>query len=208
MTLTADHLVYAVNDLDAGIEGIEELLGVRAAPGGSHTGMGTRNALLSLGVGVYLEIIAPDPAQPTSAMPLPWGIGTLPAGRLVTWAARVRGIHDVVKRSTEHGYDPGPVMPMSRELPDGTRLEWKLSVMRPAPADGLVPFLIEWGAGSHPARTAPSGCSLLDLEAEHPHPELVTPLLDALGADLQVCEGARAALLATIACPNGTVFLS
>jgi hypothetical protein len=208
VTLTADHLVYAVNDLDAGVEEIEELLGVRAAPGGSHTGMGTRNALLSLGVGVYLEIIAPDPGQPTPAMPLPWGIGTLESGKLVTWAARVRGIEDVAAASVERGYDPGPVLSMSRELPDGTRLDWKLSVLRPSPADGLVPFLIEWGSGNHPASTAPPGCSLLDLEAEHPHPESVTLLLDALGADLQVCEGGRATILATIECPNGTVFLS
>jgi hypothetical protein len=43
-----DHLVYATSDLQTGVDRIEELLGVLAAPGGQHLGRGTRNALLSL----------------------------------------------------------------------------------------------------------------------------------------------------------------
>jgi hypothetical protein len=205
---SVDHLVYAVADLDAGIAEIERLLGVKAALGGKHTGRGTHNALLSLGGGSYLEIIAPDPEQPSPAAPRPFGLDRLREARLVTWAVRVPDIEKRIEQSRKAGHDPGAVLSMSRKLPDGSELRWRLAV-NPEPAGGgIVPFLIQWEPGKHPSETAPGGAHLVDLEAEHPRPGSVTPMLEAIGAELTVTESARPALIATIEGPKGTVVLT
>ncbi len=41
-----DHLVYATPGVKLGIDAVENLLGIRATPGGQHPGAGTRNALV------------------------------------------------------------------------------------------------------------------------------------------------------------------
>jgi len=203
-----DHLIFGCADLDVGCDEIERLLGVRPAFGGSHPDIGTHNALLSLGRGVYLEVMAPDPEQPKPAMPRPLRLDSLRQPRLIGWAARADCIEAAVEAARQAGYNPGQALSWERALPDGGKLRWKLAMHREMPGDGVVPFLIEWGMAQHPSLMAPGGCTLLDLEAEHPHPEAVQPMLDALGVDLQVSEGGRPALLATIECPRGTVVLS
>lgn len=201
-----DHLVCGAPDLQAGIEHLERRLGVRAAFGGKHAGRGTHNALLALGVAAYLEILAPDPEQP-GVNARPFGMDAPAQPRLVTWAVSVTGIKARVAAARAAGYDPGEVMAMSRDRPDGVRLQWRLA-LRPEPlGDGLVPFLIDWGDSPHPAATAPTGARLLALRLEHPHPDSITPALRALGLDMDVARAPVAAIVATIESPNGTVEL-
>ncbi len=99
------------------------------------------------------------------------------------------------------------MIPVSRATPDGGLLAWQLTV-RSAPAgDGLVPFLIDWGASSHPAATATPGCSLVELRGEHPDPEQVQRDLRALGTALDVNLAESPALVAVLDTPNGRVEL-
>ena len=206
--LAADHLVYVTSDVDRITDQLAERLGVRPAGGGSHIGRGTRNALLSLGPDVYLEILGPDPSQdvqqPGSRFPV--------TPLLRTWAVKAPDIDATVATARQRGVDPGPAQSMSRARPDGLVLEWRLTAGGGGGlgTDGsvtLLPFLIDWGQTEHPALTAPAGCTLLSLRAEDQDPGAVRAKLEALGVDLEVALGLQPALVATIDTPNGHIEL-
>jgi len=200
-----DHLVYAAPDLQAAVADIEERFGVRARIGGRHPGRGTRNALLALGTLTYLEIIAPDPEQPESAVPRPFRLGSADRGRLVRWALACEDIDAAVAGARGHGYDPGDVVDGQRAEPAGTVLRWRMTSGELA--DGLAPFLISWGDTAHPARSAPRGLTLEAFRIEHPDPPSLRPALTALGADAEIRPAAETALVARLGGPNGSMVL-
>lgn len=70
-----------------------------------------------------------------------------------------------------------------------------------------MPFLIDWGAGPHPAAMAPMGVRLVELRAEHPEPAAILAQLEGLGIELAVAAAAAPALVATLDTPRGRVTL-
>jgi hypothetical protein len=202
-----DHLVYATPSLQVGIDLIEKILGVKATPGGQHPGRGTRNALVALGPSAYLEIIGPDPDQPTPALPRPFGIDGLKAPRLVTWAAKSPRLESLARDAASRGIKLGEVIPGSRQRSDGVLLSWRYTDPRTVVAGGVVPFFIDWGKTPHPSSTATQGASLVGLRAEHPDPASIRRALTDLGLELPVQQGAGATLVATIKGPRGEVEL-
>jgi hypothetical protein len=197
-----DHLVYAAPDLPAAVAEIEKRFGIRAQPGGKHTGQGTCNALLALGPQTYLEIIAPDPGQPAPPTPRPFGVDGLRRGGLVSWALACDDIDAAVAQARSCGYDPGEVAGGQRAAPNGTVLRWRLTLN--ATPGSLIPFLISWGDTEHPARSAPPGLTLEAFHLEHPDPPSLTPPLTALGADIETKPAATPALVARLSGPNGS----
>ena len=202
-----DHLVYATPDLNQGIEEIEKLLGVKATPGGQHPGRGTRNALVQLGPTAYLEIIAPDPEQPTPTESRSFGIDGLKQSMLVTWAMKGTDLAQLRNRAASKGVLYDEVKSGGRQRPDGIKLSWQTISPSVSEAKGLLPFFIDWGQSPHPAETAAKGATLLTLRAEHPNAKSVSALLKSLGIDLPVIHGPTPKLIATIQCPNGNVEL-
>lgn len=202
-----DHLIYTVPDLDDGIREIEDLLGVRPAVGGRHPDYGTRNALLSLGESIYLEIMAPDPELPRPRGGRLFGLDALERPRLATWVLRDEAIEDTTEWAASRGLDLGPVQAGSRERPDGTVLSWKLTDPYADRLDGAVPFLIAWGDTPHPALGAPRGGELVDLRLEHPEPEMVNSAWSVLGVEAKVEKGHQAQWIATLRTDAGTVVL-
>ena len=197
-----DHLVYATPDLEATVAALAAATGVRAAPGGRHEGLGTRNALVGLsGTGGYLEVVGPDPDDAGPNPVTVFGIDSLTRPQLVTWAARVDGIDDAVGQARAAGYDAGEVLAMTRRRPDGVELAWRLCLPTGG-FDGIVPFLIDWGDTPHPSVGLPA-LHLSEWRAEHPAPHEVGAALAAVDAKLDLTPSAEARLYAVVEGPAG-----
>ena len=203
-----DHLVYAVADLKAGMDDIEQLFGVRPARGGRHPRYGTQNALLALGPQTYLEIIAADPQLPRPEQGRGFGVEAANLPRLETWALRRESIEAVAEYVEAMGISLGSVASGAREKPDGTVLTWKLSDPYACRMNGAVPFLIAWGDTPHPATSAPLAGELVSLRIMHPNPDAVRAALGAMGVNMMVEEGPEKRLLAIIQTRNKVVRLS
>jgi hypothetical protein len=202
-----DHIILAAADLESGILRAEELLGVRAVPGGSHPAHGTRNALLSLGEDSYLEIIGPDPEQPKPEGPRVFRVDEVDTPRLTTWAAKESDLEGRIESAASRSLHFGEILSGGRKTPEGGFLAWRVSDPRVMIGDGIVPFLIDWGETPHPAATAPRGGKLVGLRAQHPDPEAVRALLAAADLDLVVEPGPEPALIAAIESASGLVEL-
>ncbi|WP_375481759.1 VOC family protein [uncultured Jatrophihabitans sp.] len=197
-----DHLVLATPDLAGTVADFADRAGVTPVAGGSHTGLGTANALVGLGPDSYLEIVGPDPDQPTPDTARPFGIDELDGPRVVTWAVHPEDVDATIERARRHGYDPGDAVPMSRRTPAGEQLTWRLT-----PSRGLVPFLIDWGATPHPASRALPTVELTTLALLHPDPAAVQASLDALQVLLLVEQGPDPVVVVVLGTPRGTLVL-
>jgi glyoxalase-like protein len=193
-----DHLVYACPNLEEAVDDIAARTGVRAAGGGQHPGLGTRNALLSLGARCYLELLGPDPAQPPPAEPRPFGLDSLRGPALRGWAAAPASMDSAIQAARAAGTDLGQPIAGLRYGPDGTPVSWQMTP--PSELDGMAiaPFLIDWENSLHPAAQAPPGLLLADFVIRVPDPDRIIPLLDALGLTVRIqhaqAPGFRAAL--------------
>jgi Glyoxalase-like domain len=209
MNATIDHLVYACPDLDEAVTEIARLTGVRPQQGGQHPGLGTHNALLSLGDRTYLEIIAPDPAQPGTSQVLPFGLGRLQAPALRAWAASPRDLDTAVRQARAEGFDYGDIVTRNRRTPGNGELSWRMTNYPHNGEVEVIPFLIDWGEHRHPAHSAPSGLRLADFRILAPNPDDVVKRLRAASIDLPVDHGEAPGLRAVLTGPgDSTVVLS
>ena len=159
-----DHIVFA-----AGPKGLTETthrlaaqLGEDFQDGGVHPRFGTRNAVMPLPGGTYLEVVevldhpASDKAPFGQAVRARSELG----GGWLGWVVAVSDMSSVEKRlgrEAVHG---------NRHRPDGFELEWKQFGVKGLQADPQLPFFVEWetDAAHHPSNGASGNVSLHSLE--------------------------------------------
>ena len=201
-----DHILLGCSDLDKGIDFVERNTGVRAAFGGVHPGRGTRNALLSLGEKHYLEVIAPDPAQPGAHDPS--GLQKLTEPRLIGWAAHPGDLNEFAARLRGAGIAFDGPTPGARKRADGRLLQWKTLNLHDDQG-GLLPFFIEWSTGTvHPSADAPSCCENSQFQLVTPFPAALAKTTNQLGLEVAISSGAAPYLsLRTFVAKGDEVFV-
>jgi Glyoxalase-like domain len=189
-----DHIILHTGSLSLGSAAFARLTGVTPVVGGRHPGRGTQNALVSLGQGRYLELLAPlvdsGPAEPLR--PEGWAVHT---SDLTALGERLRATDLLLS-------DPSPG---SRRLPSGGLLTWSVANLSgdDSPA---IPFFIQWGtAVAHPSTTSPTGCSLVGFQITVPDTARLGRLAAALKLPIQVRAGPVPATTVTLRCPRGEV---
>ncbi len=207
-----DHIMLAAPDLEAAVAGFERRTGVRPGEGGRHPGQGSRNVLATLGNGCYLEIIGPDLTQERSNN---FGemLSRLSAPTLLKFAVGTRDIEAVHQRASKLGLWPlassggraaGPFA-ISRALPNGEVLKWRLLLLGSATYEGYVPFFIQWDGEPHPSQTSAAGCTLERFWVEHPDAAGLAQLYSGLEVEVEVLRSDRPQLNLALRTPKGRV---
>jgi hypothetical protein len=210
-TSDVDHILLGAPTLEEGIGWLEHRTSVRASPGGVHPGLGTWNALASLGSGCYLEIIAADPGQTDVATFYVPRLRELSAPKVVRWAARSKAVESRFAAFRSGGLVCDEIKKGSRVRADGGRLGWSLAFPRHERHDnfdGALPFLIEWDADSpHPSSTAVPGLRLAGFSVLHPLRLELEACLHSLDLNVAVAMSATSTLRLEVETPRGRVVL-
>lgn len=204
-----DHLVYAVKNLDKAVEFLGSRLGVHPVLGGHHQKFGTKNALIRLNEGIYLEILAIDPNNTEAVRPRWMGVDFLTRDRITRWAVRSNELGRDGQILEDYRAGLGTLTNGSRKTPNGKLLQWQLLAPLAVPEVEVVPFCIDWSQSeTHPYEQLPQmDCKLIELSFSHPQPEVISNIFERLGIQFSIESGNAAVIAATISGPKGSVEL-
>lgn len=158
-----DHLSYAAGPegLAACVQRLGSRLGAGFTDGGLHPSFGTRNFVLPLGNGCYLEAV--EALDHPAADRAPFGRAvrarTLAGGGFLGWAVRVDDMTPVesrLGRAAAAGH---------RVRPDGFDLRWQQIGVNDTFADPQLPFFVKWlSDDAHHPSSGGSNVTLTQLE--------------------------------------------
>ena len=159
-----DHLSYAAGP--DGLKGtaarIGALLGEEFQDGGIHPRFGTRNMVLPLTAGTYIEVVAvlDHPASDKA----PFGQAVRARSELGGgWLGWVVAVDDITKVEERLGRES---VQGNRHRPDGFELRWRQIGVKGLQSDPQLPFFIQWQSPEeqHPSAGATGEVRLGTLE--------------------------------------------
>jgi len=207
-----DHLSFAAgpDGLASTAGRLSELLGEKFLDGGIHPRFGTRNMVLALTGGQYLEIVEvlDHPASDKAPFGQAVRARSEAGGGWLGWVIAVDDIRPLearLERSSVQG---------NRHRPDGLELRWRQLGVKGLQADPQLPFFVEWqsGAEHHPSTGSTGHVTLARLEIAGDPGRVSTWLgapvdrpLEGLDVEWVAPNGTPGIVAASFATPDGVV---
>jgi hypothetical protein len=146
-----DHLSFAAgpDGLEATAQRLGAQLGVTFLDGGFHPRFGTRNRILPLTDGHYLELVGVLDHPAADKAPFGQAVRARSAqgGGWLGWVIAVDDLAPLEQRIGR------PAIEGHRHLPDGTVLTWRQLGVKDLQVDPQLPFFVKWSNDAiHPAR--------------------------------------------------------
>jgi hypothetical protein len=206
-----DHLSFAASPdgLVATTERLSDLLGEKFLDGGIHPRFGTRNRILPLTDGQYLEVVGVLDHPASDKAPFGQAVrARSEAGG--GWMAWVVAVDDLSPLEARLGR---PAAEGSRHRPDGVELRWRQLGVKGLQADPQLPFFIQWSTPEHhPSREATGHVTLSRLEIAGDPSRVadwlgapVSRPLDGLDVEWVAPNGTPGVVAASFATPDGVV---
>jgi hypothetical protein len=207
-----DHVSFAAgpDGMVATADRLSELLGEKFTEGGVHPRFGTRNMVLPLTHGQYLEVVEvlDHPASDKAPFGQAVRARSQAGGGWLAWVVAVDDLGPYERRLQRRA------VAGNRHRPDGVELRWRQIGVKGLQADPQLPFFIEWESSPelHPSSDSTGHASLSRLEIAG-DPRRVAEWLDApadrplSGVDVEwvAPNGTPGIVAASFATPDGVV---
>jgi len=215
MPFRLDHISYATSH-DQLVDVVQRLgarIGSAFIDGGIHPRFGTRNFILPLKNGHYLEVVCPldHPAAEESAFGKAVTTRANEGGGWMSWVVATNDISPVEKRLGRGSVEG------SRKRPDGTELKWKQLGVLGTIKDSQLPFFIEWLSRDHPSLDGKAVGEIRRIDISGDEKTIETWLgsnpkgafkdVEVNYLDASNFEGETGIISVTISTPNGDVVL-
>lgn len=207
-----DHVSFAAepDGLRATAERLSDLLGEKFLDGGIHPRFGTRNMVLPLTDGQYLEVVEvlDHPASDKAPFGQAVRARSESGGGWLGWVVAVDDLAPIEARLGR------PAVDGNRHRPDGVELRWRQLGVKGLQADPQLPFFVQWETepDKHPSTQATGHVTLSRLEIAG-DPKRVSDWLgapaakplDGIDVEWVAPHGTPGLVAASFATPDGVV---